>query len=457
MTENSNPVQSDPNTNEQQELSPRKKLTTFISICVFEAMIFTNFQLPYSFLPLYNEERNISSAWTGGILGSTSLGFILGPIFIVPFLLEKFSTPASLSMTACCLGISTILCALLDFLKNLTAFKILAVIARTLAKLCGGCLSAIILSALVIIYINKVGVSTSISEAIINGSLASAPFIGALLYSNSGFMLAFIVPGALALVCSLAALAIPKLSNESTKREEEQASRRKWKSLFDPMLLFPPWHLASAKVLLTYHMPLVPVYAEQQFGADVVWSGAAQLVGAAVVCVSYPILGILIDKFGPYKMLISSCLCLPLVYIFIGPLPLLSFVTPSKTQLMLFLALLGMAVPMACIASLPIMLEVYRAKNQGELPTWAVNCLVSFYCAAHPLGSGLGPFISGFIAPHATFGWSTGVLGLIYIGESILGVFYCVKVKNLINTAEKRHHKSVVYQNKGTIEPVVTS
>ena len=428
----------------------RRKLITFISICAFQTVTFLNFNLPYSFLPLYSEDRNISTAWTGVILGSSHIGLILGPIFLANFLLAKFTTPVVMSLSAACLGLCTLLFALLDIVHDLTVFKVLAVLDRLLIGMLGGCINTTIFSSLLAIYPDKVGVVTSIGEAVLNGAVACAPFIGAVLYSSSGFKLAFIVPGALVMVSSVPAICFPNFSKKEHKEDEEVSLSTEevevnlateevevnlvtenWSSFLDPWLLFPLWHLAFSQILMTYHMPLLSVHAEHTFGADVIWSGSVQLVSTAVVCISSPLLGMLTDRFGPCKMMLASCVSLPLVYVCVGPLPLLSFLSPSRTQLITALAFLGLAVPMACISALPVMFNVYRAAHHGHLPTWAVNSLVSLYCAAFPAGIFIGTLVSGFIAPYASFGWSTGILGLIFIAESIVCTIYCFKVMHI--------------------------
>ena len=127
-------------------------------------------------------------------------------------------------------------------------------------------------------------------------------------------------------------------------------------------------------------------------------------------------------------MMIASSVSLPLVYVFVGPLPPLSFVSASKTQIILSLAFLGLAVPMACISALPVMFKVYPSRNQGKLPITVINTLVSLYCASYPIGIFIGTIASGFIEPYVSFAWSTGGLGLIYIAQSLICIGYCTRV-----------------------------
>ena len=146
-------------------------------------------------------------------------------------------------------------------------------------------------------------------------------------------------------------------------------------------------------------------------------------------------------KYGPFKMMMVSSVSLPLVYVFVGPLPLLSFVTPSRIQLMLSVAFLGLMVPMGCISALPIMFQVYKSRNHDMLPEKVTNLLVSFYCAAYPLGIFIGTAVSGFIEPYASFGWSTGTVGLIYIAQSLLCIAYCLKVIHSTERSETQQNK----------------
>ena len=129
------------------------------------------------------------------------------------------------------------------------------------------------------IYPNSVGVSTAIAETVLNGSLASAPFIGALLYSHIGYKVVFL-SGIPAMFISVNLQhestnedAITVINDEeplewSTKKEkiplkssEEPTDddEKTYTSLWTPMLLFLIWHLFTAQVLMTYHMPIIPL------------------------------------------------------------------------------------------------------------------------------------------------------------------------------------------------------
>ena len=430
-----------------------KKACLFVAVCLFLPLGLITITMPFSFQPFYNEARDISPMWTGVILSSASFGTIVGQM-VPPFLMSRFRTSHVLSGNAFCYGIVIASFAITDLVDDKTVFTLLSVAIRSVLGILGGSMNTIVFVILLSIYPNSVGVSTAIAETVLNASTASAPFIGALLYSHIGYKGAAIAPATVVFLSGIPAMFIPvNLQHENTNedaitvRNEEEPlewSAKKEKiplesseeatdddkktctSLWTPMLLFPIWHLVTAQVLMTYHMPIIPLYAETTFGADVVWSGTALMTDTAVLCAVSPIIGVLVDKYCPYKMFVASAVCLPLAYIFIGPLPLLTFISPSKVQLVIALGFLGLAVPMACIPVLAILFDQYRRKNQGELPQHVINSLISFYAGAFGAGTAMGSIVSGFIAPYASFGWSTGALGLLYMVESVACVIYCL-------------------------------
>ena len=424
--------------------SPNKKRILFGAMCIFHIFTFVFFNLPYSYLPLYNEDRKISDYWTGLILGASSFGLMISCVFVAPIVISKFSTRIVLSGCFSGLATSVFLFAMLDLIKNSSAYEILAIIIRFIAGIFGGIINVAVFAAYVAIYPEYVATVTAIGEAVLNGAVAFGPFLGGVLYKASGFVLAAVVPGSLILISAVPAFFLPSLNSKKRRAVEESSSL---KTILDPWVLFPLWHLASSQILITYHMPLLSKYVEEAFNADVVWAGTALLVSTAVICLSSPFLGLLIDKFGPCTMMIASSVSLPLVYAFVGPLPLLSFVTPSRTQLLLSLAFLGLAVPMACISALPVMFQVYQSRNQGKLPILVINTLVSLYCASYPLGIFIGTIPSGFIEPYASFGWSTGTLGLIYIAQSLICIIYCINVMRSKNAEVEQDGEGYVMEN----------
>ena len=454
-------------TSQIRTFSPRKKVLVFSLLCLFMGLVIINVSHLFAFLPLYNEARNISQSWTGIILGTKQIGLITGPAFLGPFMMTRFPTGSLLSSNALCLGILTLLSSCLNFLASNIAFEILFLAAYNVVGLLAGVLYVIVLTCFIAIYPNSVSTATAMGQAVISAATAFGPFIGAFLYAARGFKLSFVVIGFLTIGSAVPAIFVPNLTGGGKKQkkvdegqeetdedmiingdedEEEIEGEEKieWKKLMDLRLLFPLWHLVLSCTLAAFYLPIISVHAKNDLNADVLWIGVTLMLGAIVDCLSSPILGILSDKIGPWKMLITSSIAFPLVYICVGPLPLLAAlkITPSKTQLIVALSFMGIARPMACVPAISAMFSIYRCKNQGNLPKWASNALVSLYATSYGFGYLIGEFVSGFIISHASFGWSTGTLGLVYILQSCACIIFCVNEMKISRTLVAEEEKS---------------
>ena len=441
-------------------LSATRKVVTSILLCAFLALIASNQTQANAFMPLYNEARNISMSYTGITLGSLDIGGAVSTLILAPIMMTKFSTRALLTVTASCIAFIEILCSCLDFLGNTLAYEILSLVFLfTIGSLNGVCYVTV-MCTLVAIYPNNVATISGISESIVQAGFACGPFIGAVLYVSRGFKLPFALLGSLFLASVAPVSFLPNLTdgrkretemvNEQENRDHntiiEQADEEKdisevepmWSRLADVRILFPIWHLAVSQILSSFHVPQISLHAKNDLDADVVWAGAALMLTAAMNCIFSPFLGILTDKYGPWKMMIASSIALPLVYICVGPLPLLYAlnITPSKRQLMLAMSFLGIALAMANLPAITATMYIYRSKYPGEVPKWARDALISLYGSFWSIGLALGTSLSGFVAPYASFGWSTGTLGLLYILESFACIVFCVNEMKISRTLE---------------------
>ena len=55
-----------------------------------------------------------------------------------------------------------------------------------------------------------------------------------------------------------------------------------------------------------------------------------------------------------------------------------------------------------------------------------------------------------FIEPYASFGWSTGSLGLIYIAQSLICIIYCINVMRSKNAEVEQDGEGYVMENPVT-------
>jgi MFS family permease len=217
--------------------------------------------------------------------------------------------------------------SLLDFISSTAYYAWLSFALRFAQGIGLGLIDVAAFAALVVLYPRTVATVTAVGESILQGAFASGPFLGSLLYAAGGYKLAFFVPGVVIFLFALPECLIPQLTSRVEVAGRETLSR-----LLDPWLLFPIWHLTMTQIVNTYHLPVLSPYVEEALGASVMWTGTALMLGTGCVCFAAPLLGYLMDRFNPYCFFLASALLLPIVYLFLGPVPLLTFVDPSKPQ-----------------------------------------------------------------------------------------------------------------------------
>ena len=424
-----------PETEGVNERGKHYKRIIFLAVCLILFCSCLTFNLQNGFLPIYNADHNVTTTWTGAIIGAGPLTIIVA-CFLSAFLLNRFSNRVLFAVPTAVLGLATALNSLLDFMPNSRYYEIVSFIVRLVQGLAGGMVNAAAFAVLVSIYPENAATVVAIADAILNAALAAGPFLGSILYSAGGFKLALIVPGVAILLCTLPGAFIPQLSSRN-----DVNSLRAPALICDPWILFPAWHCAACTLLLSYHTPILSVYVEEVFGEGIVWVGFALLVPSGAVGLSSIVIGFLIDQYlSPYFFFLSSAVLLPVTYLFIGPSPLLTFLAPSKTQLLIALAGLGLVVPMGCISSLLIMFDMYKVRKGAEtVPGWVSNVLLSLYSGSFPVGICIAVISSGIVAEQFSFEQSTGGLALAFLLHTAASIVFYVLV-----TLEKAKKKEEV-------------
>ena len=366
------------------------------------------------------------------------MGEILACLF-TPALIARVASGPLMGTSVGIVGVCLLMYPLMELLPGGGVYEVISIAVRFVGGFFAGITEVVVFAAQVAVFPDRLGTVSAIAESVLNGAIAFSPFLGSVLYASGGFKIAFLVPGALILASAVPTLFSPQV----TKEVEERGVR--WRTVLDPWVLFPLWHLACCQILLFYFVPLLSIYAEEEFGKDVVWVGTALLLNTAFICVCSPVWGILMDKYSPYHVVIVSCVFLPVVYIFLGPLPLLSWPAPSPTQMLVALSLIGCFVPAGCTPALLLILDVYKIRY-GEIPVSVTNALVSLYCASYYVGIFIGTTGSGFLAEVLGFRWSVSAVGLAFVGQAVLCGLFCWRVG--VMRQAKRAADTVVYENK---------
>jgi len=324
------------------------------------------------------------------------------------------------------LGVGSIIMSFFGRIENNAAYLALSVIFRLIMGVATGFIAVTSFAVLTKLIPTRVALVTALAEAALNGAQAFGPFLGGVMYSSSGYSLAFWAPGLVICLCVFAEYFIPYIDTIPEKGNSSAVKVYK-----DPWVLFAAWHCAVCQILLYFHLPTLAPFVERALGEDVVWTGMALLINTSTIIISAPPLGYLIDKWNPYMFVLLSAIILPVLYLCLGPIPYFTFLASSKAQLLIVLALLGFFVPMGCTPVLLIMFDVYKIRHGGQLPVSVSNIIVSIYCMCFPAGAVMGSFAAGIVSEYLSFEWSTGIVGLLFFIQSITITVYCYKVKTL--------------------------
>lgn len=415
------------------EPTSRQKLSTCILINLSLFVSYALYTLPGAFLPVYNLDRGIGPASTGLILACVPLCYIV----VCPIagkLLDGYNAKTMLLISTGMLAVVTFGSAALGEIKDNTWFVTALVILRLIQGANGGVIDVIAFAITAKIYPNNIALTTSIIETSLNLAVAFSPFLGGVFYSAAGFYLSFVVTaGAVTLVLIGSIFFV---TNVDTRRDS-QGGASMWGVLKEVLVWFPAWHSAASMILFNFYIPILSPYVQGAFGADTTFAGFALLINTAGICVTAPFLGHAMDKFNPYVFFGLSAILLPVCYWFLGPAPFLTgLIAPSRVQLVVALAFIGVIVPLGCYPGLLIMFDLYTVKF-GGIPQAVKNYITSIYCASFPLGGFIGSAISGIIAERLNFSLSTTYISFAFFIETIFTAVWCFLVWRLKQKAKR--------------------
>ena len=407
----------------QDQLALRWKISTFVMMNLALFVSYGLVSLPGSFLPLYNLDRDISLFTTSIILGAVPLVYIIVCPFVAK-LLDRYSSKWLLLVSTGVVSVVTMLFSALGHIEHNGLYIALSVSLRLCQGLLGGVIDVVAFAVTSTMFPDNIALAAAVLETSLNVAIAISPYIGAQLYQNVNFLLAFLVPAlTIALIFLVSLVAVQDV--DCRKGADEESSTKA--VLTDVLIVFPAWHCAFCQTLLNFYIPVLAAYTQSEFGEGAVFAGVCLLVNTAGIILIAPFLGHLMDLFNPYIFFVVSAFALPVTYLFLGPSSfLLTLVGPSKTQILVVMGFIGFEMCMASFPSLMIMYDIYR-ERWGVMSRSVQNLITALYCASFPVGAFLGVVSSGIMSQYLTFSQSTTIMGLLAVVES-LGLFvfcYC--------------------------------
>eukprot|EP00095_Tigriopus_kingsejongensis_P010457 snap_masked-scaffold1863_size26100-processed-gene-0.1 protein:Tk10457 transcript:snap_masked-scaffold1863_size26100-processed-gene-0.1-mRNA-1 annotation:"chromaffin granule amine" len=418
--------------------------TILIGICVATSCIDWGiiFSVQPAFYPQEAEKHGATPSQYGFVFGIVHLAaFLSAPVFakygnrIGPKLL--YNTGALVQ------GVQAICFGFLVYAENTAVFLGLSYLLRMVDGIADAAAWGAILSILMKIWPDKVATIMSWTELCFGLGYAIGPAIGSYLYELGGFMLPFEVTGGFGLLVGvLIFFVIPNVQQDAeTQDESNDGDGSKLKltlsTVFKSPSLFMPY-VDNAVTFIGYG------YVEALIQPHLIDAGASQtqvayffLIIGALYMVTTPCIGYACDRMT-YPIIISIIgnALMAVVFVFVGPLPVLSFGT-SLELLYGMAALIGFSYTFTMVSTFSrAHSEAMRQGYEDDLQSYII--LSGLWSTSFYFGNFIGPTLGGFLVEYFSFAGAT----YIYLGLYIF-MFFVDGIEFL--STQRRVRKSKAY------------
>eukprot|EP00095_Tigriopus_kingsejongensis_P001693 maker-scaffold3251_size9521-snap-gene-0.1 protein:Tk01693 transcript:maker-scaffold3251_size9521-snap-gene-0.1-mRNA-1 annotation:"chromaffin granule amine" len=415
-----------------------------IGICVAASYIDWGiiFSVQPAFYPQEAENHGATPSQYGFVFGIVHLGaFLSAPIFakygnrIGPKLLYNIGALVQ--------GVQGICFGFLTYADNTAVFLGVSYLLRMLDGIADAAAWGAILSILMKIWPDRVATIMSWTELCFGLGYTIGPAIGSYLYELGGFILPFEVTGGFGLlVCVLIFFVIPDLQQDTETKEaiegEEKKTTLTIAAVLKSPILFMPY-VDNAITFIGYG------YVEALIQPHLIDAGANQtqvgyffLITGALYMVTTPCIGYACDRMTyPIILSIIGNALMAIVFVFVGPLPVLPFGT-SLELLYGMAALIGFSYTFVMVSTFSrAHNEAMRQGYEDDLQSYII--LSGLWSTSFYFGNFIGPTLGGFLVEYFSFAGAT----YIYLGLYIF-MFFVDGTTFLLTQRTRRRAKEYV-------------
>lgn len=281
----------------------------------------------------------------------------------------------------------------------------------------------------------------SVMETMFGLGMMVGPFIGGVLYEIDGFYFPFVLCGGALVLCTFIAaclLSVEDSFNPSDENEERTPFRKLLKM---PCIIMCCLVLVISETSVTWYLPSLQPFLEDNFHLSTVATGAMFMVEGATYAAFSPLWGFLLDKYvSPHFALIWGCASVIAGYCLLGPAPFLPFLPQNVYLVGVGLFIQGSGVAAIFITTLVFML------NESVVGGAADNeqtrgMITSLWFISENLGGYFGSSLGGVTYDSMGFENSTlVVMGLQMM--ALVAVAFMWKVKNDQEMSRRRRTPS---------------
>ncbi|XP_077867385.1 MFS-type transporter SLC18B1-like [Saccoglossus kowalevskii] len=397
-------------------MSRRQKFTVAsISIMKFTSSLCYSVIAP--FFPDKASEVGASETETGLVFGIYALTLFLSAPIFGKFLPKLGSRRMFLGGMAVG-GIATIAFGILDVFETRGLFIGMSFFIRIIEAL--GCSACITASYVIIVneFPDAVATASGTVELFNGLGFIAGPVVGGALYDAGGYMLPFILLGAIMLLFALLTYFLLPIQEKDDSKIETGSLLELLKV---PAILITAMATCMGAVALSYMNPTLSIHLAP-FNLSRTVVGLFFLLVALCYAASAPLWGWVSDLKGVHgvaKIIMTGGLFgAALSYFLVGPCPI--FGVESKLWLIgVSLALLGFSLAAILVPILRAVLETTRmAGLQDNMATYGM--VSGLFYSMYSLGVFVGPTVSGTLTDLYGFGWATSINGLLMLVMSII-------------------------------------
>ena len=203
----------------------------------------------------------------------------------------------------------------------------------------------------------------SVAESCFGVGLMFGPPVGGVLYSVGGFYAPFWTCAFVELVIICMAIYLfgqqQELKEEKTPLTTKDTSVIGWKTVLQsPKIVSSFIALTCTSCSWYWYQASLEPFLQDSFDFDEAKTGLVFMAGASSYSIATPVFGFLIDKgFSEINLIIFGNLLVTVAYLFLGPIPFLSFLGSSYWFTTISILLQGVGTAAAYLGSLCFMLQ----------------------------------------------------------------------------------------------------
>jgi MFS family permease len=405
-------------------LLSKMKLSKAVQVCaIVYTALFLNFFLVGSIVPLSPRlatDLGMSDYDRSAILSAKSFAHMAASP-VAAFLSSKIPNQSIFSF-----GMFSIGCAYLGVALSSTVTGF--VVARAVQ---GVGVASIMVAGMSILVLSvpkeKRGKYTSLAYSALGHSTLISPLLSGVMYDKLGQMWTFLIPGILTFLAAFFALAalrrLPKSDISETDETRALVQQPPFLKAVAAVLTYPPAIITLFAIFATgasfgsFEATVPSILADQLevIEANLMWS-----IGPLTFTIAAPLLGILIDKFGPTRIFICGFFLYSIFY------PLFSTITVNLGGLAASIALAFSIEATTEVSVYPVIAQLVEARK--PLATLTVAYALNEMCIQ-------AGFAVGNIVGVVIYDWE-GLLGLgavmggLDLIVGILAVFFRKKISS---------------------------